>query len=424
MKFFIINFLFLITIFSKSQFAQTNNFEILYTGFNGKITAFSEDTNGNIWAAVWSHSNNDSTNEVVLINEQIIDTIFIHSTFPIFSIDVDIYNNLWIATQDTGLVKYSDSDLTYIDVSEIITLRDRNNVNCVQFDNENNLWIGAQNGIAKYDGNSWTVYDETNTQLQTFPDIWSMKFDSSNVLWFGHYYGVGRLNNNAWSFWSSPDFEYATTVEINKNGSIWVATESGSLVNLTSDTTWTIYQFPAIPSWNYQLTIDTNGIVWFGKFDPVENVVAFDGSTFNVLNIPYTEIQNATLSAVFSDRSNNKWFGFDNGYIVKYSGDFPTRLADDDAVLKNFKLGQNYPNPFNPSTKISWQSPVGSWQTLKMFDVLGNEVATLVDEYRNAGSHELEFKSTVGSRQLTSGIYFYKLQAGSFAETKKMILIK
>ncbi len=60
----------------------------------------------------------------------------------------------------------------------------------------------------------------------------------------------------------------------------------------------------------------------------------------------------------------------------------------------NLYLHQNYPNPFNPSTKISWQSPVGSWQTLKVYDVLGNEVATLVNEYRNAGSYEVEFNAS------------------------------
>jgi hypothetical protein len=62
-----------------------------------------------------------------------------------------------------------------------------------------------------------------------------------------------------------------------------------------------------------------------------------------------------------------------------------------------FQLNQNYPNPFNPSTKISWQSPVGSWQTLKIYDVLGNEVAKLVDEYKNAGSYEVEFSAKGGS---------------------------
>lgn len=85
-----------------------------------------------------------------------------------------------------------------------------------------------------------------------------------------------------------------------------------------------------------------------------------------------------------------------------------------------FSISQNYPNPFNPSTKISWQSPVGGWQTLKIYDVLGKEVATLVDGEKSPGSYEVEFNA----QDLPSGIYFYQLKTGSFAETKKMILIK
>jgi hypothetical protein len=90
----------------------------------------------------------------------------------------------------------------------------------------------------------------------------------------------------------------------------------------------------------------------------------------------------------------------------------------------SYILGQNYPNPFNPSTKISWQSPVDGWQTLKVYDVLGNEVATLVDEYKPAGKYEIEFNSASNIKNLASGIYFYRLQTGSFVETKKMILTK
>ena len=87
-------------------------------------------------------------------------------------------------------------------------------------------------------------------------------------------------------------------------------------------------------------------------------------------------------------------------------------------------LFHNYPNPFNPTTKISWQSPVGSHQTLKISDMLGSEVATLVNEYRDAGSYELDFHPASGIKNLASGIYFYSLQAGSFVETKKMIFLK
>jgi hypothetical protein len=97
-----------------------------------------------------------------------------------------------------------------------------------------------------------------------------------------------------------------------------------------------------------------------------------------------------------------------------------TDVADDNISIYDFDLQQNYPNPFNPSTKISWQSPLASHQTLKVFDVLGNEITTLVNEFRNAGRYEIEFKA----EGLPSGLYFYKLQAGSFTQTRKMILLK
>ena len=94
-------------------------------------------------------------------------------------------------------------------------------------------------------------------------------------------------------------------------------------------------------------------------------------------------------------------------------------------IPAEFRLEQNYPNPFNPSTKIGWQLPVSSWVTLKIYDVLGREVSTLVDEYRNSGRYEVEF--IVGQESfpaITSGIYFYRLKAGNFVETKKMILLR
>jgi len=83
-------------------------------------------------------------------------------------------------------------------------------------------------------------------------------------------------------------------------------------------------------------------------------------------------------------------------------------------------LSQNYPNPFNPSTRISWQSPISSHQTLKVYDVLGNEVATLIDEFMEAGQHEVEFDAN----NLASGIYIYKIQTNEFSETKKMVLLR
>ena len=112
------------------------------------------------------------------------------------------------------------------------------------------------------------------------------------------------------------------------------------------------------------------------------------------------------------------------GAMLMKSMDLPTDIQDEENTFTDYKLYQNYPNPFNPSTKISWQSPVGSWQTLKVYDILGNEVATLVNEYRDAGSYEIEFNLEPSIKSPASGVYFYQLKAGEFVNTRKMILLK
>jgi hypothetical protein len=93
--------------------------------------------------------------------------------------------------------------------------------------------------------------------------------------------------------------------------------------------------------------------------------------------------------------------------------------------LNIFSLEQNYPNPFNPSTVISYRLPVNSMVTLKIYDILGNEITTLVNEEKPAGSYVVEFNIySDGGQNLVSGVYFYKLQAGDLIQTKKMVLMK
>lgn len=108
------------------------------------------------------------------------------------------------------------------------------------------------------------------------------------------------------------------------------------------------------------------------------------------------------------------------GLQTKLTDEITAVAENENSIPTTFSLDQNYPNPFNPSTKISWQSPVSGHQTLKVYDVIGNEVATLVDDFRSAGRYEVTFDAS----GLSSGIYFYKLQAGNFVETRKMILLK
>ncbi len=108
--------------------------------------------------------------------------------------------------------------------------------------------------------------------------------------------------------------------------------------------------------------------------------------------------------------------------LFKYNGS-PSDV-NDHYVISSFNLEQNYPNPFNPSTRISWQSPVSGWQTLRVFDILGNEVATLVDEYKSAGNYSIDFSSN----NFSSGIYIYSITINdgkkNFTLSKKMTLLK
>ncbi|MCJ7553943.1 MAG: T9SS type A sorting domain-containing protein, partial [Ignavibacteriaceae bacterium] len=101
-------------------------------------------------------------------------------------------------------------------------------------------------------------------------------------------------------------------------------------------------------------------------------------------------------------------------------------MVEKEEENNSFVLEQNYPNPFNPITKINYFVPQISFVTLKIFDMLGKEIATLVNEEKPAGSYEVEFNTveTYRDASLPSGVYFYRLQAGNFSDTRKLVLIK
>ncbi|MFA6025093.1 MAG: T9SS type A sorting domain-containing protein [Ignavibacteriaceae bacterium] len=109
-----------------------------------------------------------------------------------------------------------------------------------------------------------------------------------------------------------------------------------------------------------------------------------------------------------------------------YYSQFLTDVNDETVQPREFVLHQNFPNPFNPSTVISYQLSVSSKVSLKVYDILGNEVVTLVDEVKPAGKYQVNFntQNTTNGKQLTSGVYFYQLHAGDFIQTKKMIILK
>jgi hypothetical protein len=118
-------------------------------------------------------------------------------------------------------------------------------------------------------------------------------------------------------------------------------------------------------------------------------------------------------------------YSYGNGqsdfYVIRLDSDGSTSVENTVySKPDKFMLIQNYPNPFNPTTTINYSIPERSYVSLKIYDVLGNEVVTLVSEEKPAGSYEIEFNAN----GMPSGIYLYQLKAGSYSVTKKMLLIK
>ena len=97
-----------------------------------------------------------------------------------------------------------------------------------------------------------------------------------------------------------------------------------------------------------------------------------------------------------------------------------TSVAEEVRVPEQFSLRQNYPNPFNPSTTIRYELPNSSMVRLSAYDILGREVGVLVNERKNAGSYDVKFDGS----KLASGVYFYRLQAGDFVQTRKLLLLR
>jgi hypothetical protein len=175
------------------------------------------------------------------------------------------------------------------------------------------------------------------------------------------------------------------------------------------------------------------------------------GTTNSLLGVAFTDANTSTAVGDFgtilhTTNGGANWVSQSSGTTNHLSavcfadantviavGDFGTILRTTSAITgindaykgitnlpKNFLLEQNYPNPFNPKTTIHYQTPTNSTVILKVFDVLGREVTTLVNERQIAGSYSVKLDATA----LSSGIYFYRLQVGAFTQAKKLMLVR
>jgi|SRR5690554_35587 len=291
----------------------------------------------------------------------------------------EIYGNWWGITIQNGTTVQPGPQPNIGNLENTSTEDDGRNIiyNNVQgtdtFDLYNNTTtdIYAQN-------NDWRVYDSLSIEQHIFHKADNNLHGTVKFTPFSLFIPVELLSFNARVNSNSVILEWATASEKNNKG-------------------FEIERF------------DGKWKMGEGKWEVI-GFVNGKGTTTEVNE--YSFIDNNITAGNYLYRI--KQIDFDGTY--KYSDAVEVEIALPD----EFSLEQNYPNPFNPVTKIIWHSPVNTKQTLKVYDILGNEVATLVDEVKPAGTYTIEFNA----EGLSSGIYLYQLRAGDFVSTKKFILMK
>ena len=202
-----------------------------------------------------------------------------------------------------------------------------------------------------------------------------------------------------------------------RHGSIIKSTDGGetwTTVTMHPNASWA-NGVVAVPNTNTIIVLDDNGV--FSTSDL--------GATWEQIVTPWATSNDYFVSGVFLDEDFGYFFT-DGGKVLRFEGQVVSGIvASDTKVLNQYKLHQNFPNPFNPTTTISFEIPVISNTEIIIYDLLGCEVATLVDKKLTQGKYSAVWdgRDKYG-RQVSTGIYIYQLRAGNIIETKKMCFVK
>jgi hypothetical protein len=310
----------------------------------------------------------------------------------IFTVAVDYNNKYYIGIPNFGVTVYNNG--TWFNYNYQNSFNGIEDLNFIFVDKSNHIWIGTDYyGLFMFDGVNWhekinKTYNNKNCAIMGISeDINGVKFVALQTSDRKHYIASGT--DYPFTFEELADTNYPfvflsyNSIKIDKKNNLYVGTTNGLFMN--SNNRWTV----------------------------------FDSTDFNIggnyFSSGFVDKNNNKVFCVGNFLQNKKGLLFFNEDGVNFTG------VDENGLTKlDFTLSQNYPNPFNPSTNINFTLPNTEFVTLKIYDVLGKEVATLINEELNAGNHTKIWDA----KNLSSGVYFYKLQAGKFSETKKMILVR
>jgi photosystem II stability/assembly factor-like uncharacterized protein len=340
----------------------------------------------------------------------------VHQTIGVSCKSVYFVNSStgWTVT-DLGVYKTTDGGTTWVhQYTGFSTMWS------IYFLNSTTGWAIGESGTSLKTtdgGTNWTT-----TTIGTSSDKWySVYFVDSNTGWAVGWYGFIDKTTDGGTTWVNqlaPLTSDLKSVFFTSNTTGWVVGKSGTIKKTSNGgTNWTKLTSGTTTDLQSIFFIDSSTGWVVGKGGTVLKTID-GGSNWTSQSSGTTKV---LYSVCFVD-TNTGWTVGEGGTILKTttSGNATSVEQIESTVPQKFALLQNYPNPFNPSTTISYQLSVTSDVKLGVFDLLGRKVTTLMNEVQTAGVHQITFDA----HALCSGMYFYKLTAGSFTQVKKMTLTK
>ncbi|MCL4538110.1 MAG: T9SS type A sorting domain-containing protein [Bacteroidetes bacterium] len=341
----------------------------------------------------------------------------------VYAITSDAQGNKWLGTGGGGLVMFDGTTWSIYNMST--SGLPNNYVYAVAVGPHGNKWIGTEGGFAELSGSTWTNYNSTNSNLDlTGENIRSILIDGQGTKWVGTWdkglLKFDGLNSTEYDPSNCGMGSYIVqSIALDKQGKMWLGTDNG--LTVWDGTNWTTYIKTNSGLTNTDVNavaVDTAGNIWFGT---QAGLGKFDGTNWTMYYTTNSGLPGDVIQALAIDAYGNIWIGTDNGLAIFNENGVVNGVKQKiDRAPVTFALSQNYPNPFNPTTLISYRLSVRSHVTLKVYDILGREVRTLVSGDESAGTHTIRFDGS----GLSSGVYLYRLVAGSHTATRKLVLIR
>lgn len=334
--------------------------------------------------------------------------------YPVGSIIVDDLNVKWFGAEK-GVVRFDGSTWSFLPYPESQPYE----YSLMAVDHDGVLWFTYQKDrlayAASYDGKQWTFYSNENLLSASGA---SMVVDRDNRKWFYTNKGLACFDGLTWTTHFFPHKEFSTgsvsAAYCDSGGNLWFGVESD--LYRFDEQTWQAFDMSATET-AWSITRDRNGVVWIGSWSGAER---FDGEKWDLLTSA-DGLVSTPVYTVLADADNTKWFC--TGAGVSAFSEIITGIAER-SHPSSISLS-TFPNPFNPSATIEFTLPQSGRTTLEVYSLSGQRIRTLVSGTMNAGGHSVIWDGLdERGRTVSSGVYFARIGVGEGSAVKKMLLLR